>query len=84
MVITYSGNGSFRLQSGDTALLLNPENNRSKADVIIRTLAGVKTAELLEQRFRRWDDDLVPRRIRISRHRDNRLSRSWRNRLKVF
>jgi len=48
MVITYFGNGSFRLQSGDTALLLNPENNRQKADVILHTLAGTKTEHLLE------------------------------------
>jgi L-ascorbate metabolism protein UlaG (beta-lactamase superfamily) len=47
MVITYFGNGSFRLQSGDVSLLLNPENNRLKADVILRTLAGVSTNELL-------------------------------------
>lgn len=47
MVITYFGAGSFRLQSGDTTLLLNPDNNRLKADVILRTLAGTKTEELL-------------------------------------
>jgi len=47
MVITYFGNGSFRLQSGETTLLLNPDNNRLKADVILRTLAGVATEELL-------------------------------------
>lgn len=47
MVITYFGNGSFRLQSGDTALLLNPDNNRLKADVILRTLTGATTDELL-------------------------------------
>ena len=43
MVITYYGNGAFRLQSGDTVLLLNPENNRLKADVTLRTLAGTTT-----------------------------------------
>jgi L-ascorbate metabolism protein UlaG (beta-lactamase superfamily) len=48
MVITYFGSGSFRLQSGDTALLVNPDNNRQKADVILRTLAGVSTSELLD------------------------------------
>jgi len=48
MVITYFGGGSFRLQSGDTALLLNPENNRLKADVTLRTIAGATTAELLD------------------------------------
>jgi L-ascorbate metabolism protein UlaG (beta-lactamase superfamily) len=48
MVITYFGGGSFRLQSGDTTLLLNPDNNRLKADVTLRTLMGVATAELLD------------------------------------
>src|ERR1700734_3126105 len=38
MVVTYFGNGSFRLQSGETSILLDPENNRLKADVILRTL----------------------------------------------
>ncbi len=49
MVITHFGNGSFRLQSGETALLLNPENNRLKADITLRTLAGVSTEELLRR-----------------------------------
>ena len=48
MVITYLGNGSFRLQSGDTSLLFNPNNNRLKADVILRSLAGSGTDELLD------------------------------------
>ena len=48
MVITHFGNGSFRLQSGDTALLVNPDNNRLKADVTLRTLAGMATDELLD------------------------------------
>ena len=49
MVITFFGNGSFRLQSGDTTLLLDPDNNRLKADVTLRTLAGPTTDELLGQ-----------------------------------
>jgi L-ascorbate metabolism protein UlaG (beta-lactamase superfamily) len=49
MVITFFGNGSFRLQSGDTALLLNPDNNRLKADVTLRTLVGSTADELLGQ-----------------------------------
>jgi L-ascorbate metabolism protein UlaG (beta-lactamase superfamily) len=48
MVITYFGNGSFRLQSGETSLLLNPDNNRLKADVTLRTLTGTGTNELLD------------------------------------
>ncbi|OGY99731.1 MAG: hypothetical protein A2945_01890 [Candidatus Liptonbacteria bacterium RIFCSPLOWO2_01_FULL_52_25] len=39
MIINYLGGGSFKLQSGDTSMLINPENNRYKADVILRTLA---------------------------------------------
>jgi L-ascorbate metabolism protein UlaG (beta-lactamase superfamily) len=39
MVINYFGNGCFRLQSGDTSVLLNPETNRLKADVTLKTLA---------------------------------------------
>ena len=38
MVITYFGSGCFRLQSGETSLLVNPENNRLKADVVLKTL----------------------------------------------
>lgn len=40
MVITYHGDGSFRLQSGDTSLLTDPVNNRFKADVTLRTKCG--------------------------------------------
>lgn len=39
MVINYFGNGSFKLQSGEMSLLLDPENNRFKADVVLRTLS---------------------------------------------
>ncbi len=38
MVLNYFGDGCFRLQSGEVSLLLNPQNNRLKADVILRTL----------------------------------------------
>ena len=40
MVINYFGNGCFRLQSGETSVLVNPENNRLKADVTLKTLAA--------------------------------------------
>lgn len=40
MVINYFGNGCFRLQSGDTSVLINPENNRLKADVTLKTLTA--------------------------------------------
>jgi L-ascorbate metabolism protein UlaG (beta-lactamase superfamily) len=40
MVLNYFGNGAFRLQSGDTSILLDPESNRLKADVLLRTLVA--------------------------------------------
>jgi len=39
MVVNYFGGGAFKLQSGETSLLVNPESNRFKADVVLRTLA---------------------------------------------
>jgi L-ascorbate metabolism protein UlaG (beta-lactamase superfamily) len=44
MVLTYFGNGCFRLQSGDTSILVNPENNRLKADVVLKTLTATDAA----------------------------------------
>mgnify|MGYP001614731931 FL=1 len=38
MVISYFGEGCFRLQSGDTSLLVDPVSNRLKADVTLKTL----------------------------------------------
>jgi L-ascorbate metabolism protein UlaG (beta-lactamase superfamily) len=38
MVVNYFGNGCFRLQSGETSILVNPENNRLKADVVLKTI----------------------------------------------
>ncbi len=40
MVINYFGNGCFRLQSGDTSILLDSDNNRLKADISLKTLAA--------------------------------------------
>jgi L-ascorbate metabolism protein UlaG (beta-lactamase superfamily) len=37
MIINYYGDGSFRLQSGETSLLIDPQSNRLKADVTLRT-----------------------------------------------
>jgi L-ascorbate metabolism protein UlaG (beta-lactamase superfamily) len=42
MIINYFGNGCFRLQSGDTSVLVNPENNRLKADVTLKTLTATE------------------------------------------
>lgn len=39
MVITYYGEGCFRLQSGETSVLTDPQNNRLKADVVLETLS---------------------------------------------
>lgn len=38
MVINYFGDGCFRLQSGETSLLVDPNNNRLKADVTLKTI----------------------------------------------
>jgi len=40
MIITYFGNDCFRLQSGDISLLTDPENNRLKADITLKTLTA--------------------------------------------
>lgn len=45
MVITYFGNGCFRVQSGETSLLVDPENSRLKADVTLKTLIPAAPAE---------------------------------------
>ncbi|MBI3589321.1 MAG: MBL fold metallo-hydrolase [Candidatus Liptonbacteria bacterium] len=39
MVLSYYGEGGFRLQSGDLALLVDPPSARFKAEVILRTTA---------------------------------------------
>jgi L-ascorbate metabolism protein UlaG (beta-lactamase superfamily) len=46
MVINYFGNGCFRLQSGETSMLVNPENNRLKADVTLKTLISTSTEDI--------------------------------------
>lgn len=48
MVITHFGNGAFRLQSGETVLLIDPENNRLKADVTLRTLTPTNPTEIID------------------------------------
>jgi len=45
MVINYFGNGCFRLQSGETSILLDSDNNRLKADVSLKTLAPTDTID---------------------------------------
>lgn len=46
MVINYFGNGCFRLQSGETSILVDPENNRLKADVVLKTLTPTADAPM--------------------------------------
>ena len=41
------GGGCFRLQSGNTSLLVDPNNNRLKADVVLKTLV-VPTLDSVE------------------------------------
>jgi len=48
MVITYFGNGTFRLQSGETSLLVDPEGNRMKGDVVLHTSATIKEGEVID------------------------------------
>lgn len=39
MIITYHGEGCFRIQSGDFSLVVDPTSERFKADITLRTLA---------------------------------------------
>src|SRR3990167_9337403 len=41
MIINYFGDGCFRLQSGETSFLVDPNNNRLKADVVLKTLIAL-------------------------------------------
>ena len=45
MVLNYFGNGCFRLQSGDTSILIDSENNRLKADAVLKTLTATEMDE---------------------------------------
>lgn len=49
MIITYLGDGSFRFQSGETVCLIDPQNNRQKASVILRTLIPAKIDPVPEE-----------------------------------
>lgn len=46
MVINYRGQNCFDIQNGKISLLINPPNNRLKADIILRTKSGFKQEEL--------------------------------------
>lgn len=58
MVINYFGNGCFRLQSGETSVLVNPENNRLKADVTLKTLTAT-AADAAADRDERTDEVVI-------------------------
>lgn len=45
MIVNYFGDGCFRLQSGDVSLLVNPSNNRLKADITLRTISPADVVE---------------------------------------
>lgn len=53
MVINYFGEGCFRLQSGDFSILVDPNSNRLKGDVTLRTVTetGSYLAEANEIAF---------------------------------
>lgn len=48
MVIAYFGNGTLRLQSGETSVLVDPEGNRMKGDVVLYTSATLKEGEIID------------------------------------
>ncbi len=49
MIVAYFGNGCFRLQSGDTVVLVDPENNRLKADITLKTLTSTARETIAEE-----------------------------------
>lgn len=49
MIVTYFGEGSFRLQSGEAVLLIDPGNNRQKASVILRTIHPASLEEIPDE-----------------------------------
>jgi L-ascorbate metabolism protein UlaG (beta-lactamase superfamily) len=48
MVLNYFGNGCFKLQSGETSILVDPENNRLKADIVLKTLTPTEVDPSIE------------------------------------
>ena len=49
MVITYQGQGGFRLQNGDFSLLVDPPSNQFKANIVLKTLTPVSLGEVSPQ-----------------------------------
>ena len=46
MIVTYLGEGSFRLQSGEAVLLIDPANNRQKSTITLRTIIPASLSEI--------------------------------------
>ena len=40
MIITYFGDRCFRVESGQTSILIDPTNNRLKGDILLKTIAA--------------------------------------------
>ena len=49
MIVNYFGKNCFRLQSGEVSLLIDPDNNRLKADATLRTLVATDPSILAEE-----------------------------------
>lgn len=49
MIVNYFGKNCFRLQSGEVSLLVDPDNNRLKADAILKTLVAAASDALAEE-----------------------------------
>jgi L-ascorbate metabolism protein UlaG (beta-lactamase superfamily) len=49
MIVNYFGKNCFRLQSGETSLLIDPDNNRLKADATLKTLVAAAPGALVEE-----------------------------------
>lgn len=49
MIVTYLGEGSFRLQSGESVILIDPANNRQKATITIRTIVPANLTDIPDE-----------------------------------
>jgi L-ascorbate metabolism protein UlaG (beta-lactamase superfamily) len=49
MIVNYFGKNCFRLQSGEVSLLVDPDNNRLKADATLKTLVATAPDVLAEE-----------------------------------
>ncbi|MEK7195085.1 MAG: MBL fold metallo-hydrolase [Patescibacteria group bacterium] len=49
MVVSFFGEGSFRVQNGELSVLVDPTNNRLKADVVLRTITPADVSPMNEE-----------------------------------